>query len=251
MRYVNVQLLSNFDMGVVEMRLFRSSAMRVRLTMLTSLALILATLVAGYGCGSSSGARSGLPGDRVTMDQVARGRAIITQSGCVDCHNHGKNDPSETMWLAGYQSANPNDPGKFSIAGAATYAANITPDNATGIGMHSDRQIYNAITYGLDPEATPDVVITSPTPGQGNFPANPTYLAPPMPWTSIRNMTDADRWAIVAYLKHGIKAVSNTVPASASGPPFSPTTWAPLYAPSAIGVSPVPAYPLSNEQFVQ
>jgi len=43
---------------------------------------------------------------------------------------------------------------------------------------------YNALKFGLDPGATPDAVITSTTPGTGNFPATPHYLAPPMPWFS-------------------------------------------------------------------
>src|SRR5947209_381402 len=99
-----------------------------------------------------------------------------------------------------------------------TYPSNLTPDVATGIGAHTDRQIYNALRFGLDPEDTPDVTITSTTPGQGNFPATPHYLAPPMPWSSFRHHSDENLCPMVAYLKHGIKPFANSVPDS-QGPP--------------------------------
>ena len=63
-----------------------------------------------------------------------------------------------------------------------TRPKNLTPDNTTGMGRFSERQIFNSLRYGLRPEETADVEITSSTPGQGNFPANPHYLAVPMPW---------------------------------------------------------------------
>src|SRR5579884_2380936 len=126
-----------------------------------------------------------------------------------------------------------------------TYPANLTPDVTTGVGMYTDRQIFNAIRFGLDPAKTPDMVITSSAPGQGNFPATPFYLAPPMPWPAFRNFSDANLWAIVAYLKHGIKPVSNMVPAS-GGPPDH---WASSYTTDKTGPFPEPAYPAGNEAF--
>jgi mono/diheme cytochrome c family protein len=210
-------------------------------------ALVGLTVMAGCGGDSSNGGGiAGLPAGQVTVAQVTQGRAIVTSSGCIDCHNRGKNDPTDTNWMAGYiGAAGGQGPGTFNIGPFQTYAANLTPDNTTGIGMHTDRQIYNALKYGLDPEDTPDVVITSTTPGQGNFPANPHYLAPPMPWFSIRHLSDAEIWAIVAYLKHGIKAVSNTVPDSQGPGDF----WASSYTPDKIGPADFPAYPTGNEQF--
>lgn len=218
----------------------------VRTAVWASMGLLGAVLLTGAGCGSSGSGSAGLPGGRATLEQVARGRALVTSSGCSDCHSHGKVDPSDPLWLAGYNSANPIDPGKFSIAGFTTYAANLTPD-ATGLGGASDRQVFNALRYGLDPMDTPDVVITSTTPGTGNFPAAPVYLAPPMPWPAFRNMPDADLWAIVAYLKHGIRGRANVVAASGAGPGGS---WAPFYGVAAIGASPVPAYPMTSESFL-
>jgi len=186
---------------------------------------------------------TGLPNGPASADQVQHGRYIVTSNGCVACHGQDVDDPNNPNWLAGFLTGGTS--GKFQIGPFTTYAKNLTPDVNTGIGMFSDRQIFNALRYGLDPDATPDVVITSTVPGQGNFPATPHYLAPPMPWPSIRNMSDDDLWAIVAYLKHGIKPVSNAVPDSQDPPDF----WASNYTPDKIGPYPLPAYPAANETF--
>jgi len=108
------------------------------------------------------------------------------------------------------------------------------------------RKIGRFLRFGLHPDEAPDAEITSTTPGQGNFPAEPHYLGPPMPWPAIRHMTDDDLWSVVAYLKHGIKAVNNAVPESDAPPDF----WASAYLPEIIGPAVIPAYPASSEAFV-
>jgi hypothetical protein len=188
-------------------------------------------------------AATGLPNGPATADQVLRGRLLVAGSGCSDCHNRGPDNPDDPHWLAGYL---PNTPGQpFQVGPFKTYPANLTPDPTTGIGKLSDRQIFNALRYGLDPGNTPDVVITSTVPGQGNFPAAPQYLAPPMPWPAFRHKPDDDLWAIIAYVKHGLKPISNAVPAS-EGPPDH---WASSYTPDQIGPYPFPAYPAGSETF--
>jgi hypothetical protein len=188
-------------------------------------------------------AATGLPNGAATMDQVLRGRLLVASSGCSDCHNRGPDNPDDPHWLAGYL---PNTPGQpFQIGPFKTYPANLTPDPATGLGKASDRQVFNALRYGLDPKTSPDVIITSTTPGQGNFPATPQYLAPPMPWPSFRHKADDDLWAIVAYLKHGLKPISNAVPDS-EGPPDH---WASSYTLDQTGPYPFPAYPAGSETF--
>jgi mono/diheme cytochrome c family protein len=208
---------------------------------LATFGVLAATLV---GCGSSGGS-SGLPGGSATMDQVARGRYLVTTVGCTDCHNRGKDDPNDPNWLAGF-IGNPGDqgPGAFQVGPFHTYAANITPDPTHGLGGFTDRQIYNALKYGLDPMETPDVVITSTTPGQGNFPSTPHYLAPPMPWPAFRHMSDSDLWAIVAYIKHGIKPNANQPPDTEEAPDF----WASSYTPDKVGPVNLSPYPAAGEQ---
>jgi hypothetical protein len=208
------------------------------------LALLVTTTL---GLGTAVVCLADLPTTMATMDQVTRGRMLVTTSGCSDCHNRAKDDPSDSHWLAGYLPGTPGQPFMIGPPGQAfkTYPGNLTPDMDTGLGKFTDRQIFNALRYGLDPDKTPDMVITSNTPGQGNFPAMPEYLAPPMPWPVVRHNPDDDLWAIVAYIKHGIKAVSNKVPDS-EGPP---TGWASAYTPDQIGPYPLPSYPAGNEVF--
>jgi mono/diheme cytochrome c family protein len=187
---------------------------------------------------------------RGSREQVLLGRQLVLGHDCGGCHG-GQHNPAGKGWLAGLMS--PTEP--FHI-GACTFdnptakpcyitrPRNLTPDNATGLGRFTERQIFNALRYGLRPEDTPDVEITSMTPGQGNFPLNPHYLAPPMPWPSWRHMADQELWAIAAYLRHGVKPVTNTV-AESDGPP---DFWAGVYAKRNMGPYPALPFPTANEQ---
>src|SRR2546421_198737 len=77
------------------------------------------------------------------------------------------------------------------------------------------------------------------TGGRANRPPHPPYRAPPMPWPAFRHLTDVELWAIVAYLKHGIKANANKAPDSQGPPDF----WAGAYNVNAIGPTVLPGYP--------
>lgn len=181
--------------------------------------------------------------------QVLLGRSLVINHDCGGCH--GGFYPGDKGWLAGVMNplqefyigacyvGNPTAKPCF-----ITRPRNLTPDNTTGLGRFSERQIFNSLRFGLRPEETPDVEITSMTPGQGNFPANPRYLAPPMPWTSWRHMSDQELWAMAAYLKRGLKPVSNKVLDSEGPRDF----WASTYTVANIGPYPGPAYPTVNER---
>ena len=181
-------------------------------------------------------------------DPVLRGRFLVLTHACGDCHGGG-NDPAATGFLAGMTV--PQQEFRIGPCAAApqdacfrTRPRNLTPDNTTGLGRFSERQIFNALRYGLRPGETPDLEITSMTAGQGNFPAHPKYLAIPMPWPSWRHMPDQDLWAIAAYLKRGLKPVSNKVEDSEGPPDF----WASEYTVAKIGAYPAPAFPTANER---
>jgi mono/diheme cytochrome c family protein len=112
---------------------------------------------------------------------------------CGDCHTPRKADGSfdDTMWLAG-------NPGLFQIPGLGPDGGvgiigprNLTPDQATGIGLWTDAQIKNAILNGIDDQGEPLFSI--------------------MPYYVFHNMTSDDADAIVAYLRT-IPAVHNAVP---------------------------------------
>jgi len=173
------------------------------------------------------------------QSQVARGRYLVIEHGCGDCHSTAVPSPLAEGWLAGLADT---DSG-FVVGPFRTRPRNLTPDNATGLGRFSERQIFNALRYGLRPGETPDVEITSNVPGEGNFPLHPKYLAPPMPWIAYRNMSDADLLAIVSYLRHGLKPVRHRVKDSDGPPDF----WVGTYTVDKVGPYPAPAFPAATE----
>jgi len=112
---------------------------------------------------------------------------------------------SSDGWLSGWRNSSPPCIQDFQIGPFRTRARNLTPDAETGIGCYTDRQIFNALRFGLRPAETPDVEITSDVPGEGNFPSEAAYMAPPTPWTAWRHMSDDDLRAIIAYVRHGLR----------------------------------------------
>jgi mono/diheme cytochrome c family protein len=227
----------------------------------SGVALAALVTVAGIGAAVGSGAvarpatAAAAPvapaaGQGKPDEQVLRGRALLLNHGCADCHGGGSSNPAGDGYLAGMRTPQQ----EFLIGPCATQPGatpcfhtrprNLTPDNTTGLGRFSERQIFNALRYGLRPGETPDVEITSTTPGEGNFPRDPKYLAPPMPWPAFRHMSDQELRDIAAYLKRGVKPVRNRVPDSEGPPDF----WASEYTPDKIGTYPAPAFPTANEQ---
>ena len=204
-------------------------------------------LVLGAWMGGAPAA--GAAPERSLEEQVIRGRGLVIEHACGDCHGGGAN-PAADGWLAG--TMGPAQ--EFRIGPCATKPdatpcfltrpRNLTPDNTTGLGRFTERQLFNAMRYGLRPGETPDVEITSTTPGQGNFPRNPKYLAPPMPWPAFRNMSDQDLRDMIAYLKHGVQPVRNRVTDSEGPPDF----WASEYTPAKIGTYPAASFPTAREQ---
>ncbi|CAN5814863.1 hypothetical protein BH23GEM3_BH23GEM3_12600 [soil metagenome] len=192
-------------------------------------------------------AAAGLPHDPPTRTQVLWGRQLVITHDCAGCHGGGH--PAADGWLAGVRSteqrphATPFER-EFEIGPFMTDPRYLKPDNATGVGRFSERQIFNALRYGLRPGETPDVEITSAVPGQGNHPAHPKYLAPPMPWPAYRHLADDEIRAIASYLRNGVRPVSNRVPDSEGPQDF----WGTEYTPDKIGMLPAPAFPTSRER---
>lgn len=148
---------------------------------------------------------------------VARGQYLTTVAGCNDCHTpklFGPQGPSfdTTRLLSGHPASDPLppidpkalQPGNWvlfapdltSAVGpwGISYAANLTPDSATGIGVWDESIFISALRKGKHM-------------GQDN--ARP--ILPPMPWQTISTMTDEDLKSIFAFLK-SIKPISNRVP---------------------------------------
>lgn len=207
--------------------------------------LPLGAVLALAAFGPSSPKKNADPGVRA---QLLLGRSLVLNHDCNGCH--GGADPESQGWLAGMTRPDQEfriGPCAFNTSAKPcfhTRPRNLTPDNGTGLGRFSERQIFNALRFGLRPEDTPDVTITSMTPGKGNFPVHPHYLAPPMPWPGWRFMSDTELRAIAVYLKRGLKPVVNKV-ADSEGPP---DFWASEYTVDKIGRYPAPAFPTANER---
>jgi len=147
---------------------------------------------------------------------VERGKYLTLVGGCNDCHTpktFGSNGPEADMMkeLSGHPSGDkiPAVPKvNFGEGGFGTltnihltawigpwgisYAMNLTPDKATGLGSWTEQMFIDAIRNGKH---------------QGTGRA----ILPPMPWNWYRNMTDDDLKAIFAYLQ-SLPPINNAIP---------------------------------------
>jgi mono/diheme cytochrome c family protein len=152
---------------------------------------------------------------------IVRGKYLVAGVGCGDCHspkNFTDKGPMEdqSKFLSGHPSTIPLGkvdasalkPGNFmhfapdltAFVGpwGVSFASNLTPDSATGIGAW-----------------TGDVFIKTIRRGKHLGQDNGRPILPPMPWFNFAKFTDEDLKAIYSYLRT-IPSVSNKVPAPIS-----------------------------------
>lgn len=165
--------------------------------------------------------------------QVARGKYLVDSVGCHDCHTPkimGEQGPVENHALIlsghpeGTQLPAPPAPSGPWIASAAwdltawsgpwgiSYAANLTPDENTGLGIWTEDMFVKALRTGKH------MGVSRP-------------ILPPMPWTAFRHMTDEDLKAIYAYLR-SIPPIHNRVP-DPQPPPVAAAPAPPAIKPGA------------------
>jgi mono/diheme cytochrome c family protein len=144
---------------------------------------------------------------------VERGKYLVQVVGCGDCHTPKKMgpngpEPDLTRALSGHpeQEKMPAPtPGSqaWPIAVAPdltawsgpwgeSFAANLTPDQNTGLGIWTEDMFLKAIRTGKHMGTSRPIL-------------------PPMPWADFAQMSDADLKAIYAYLRT-IKPIVNHVP---------------------------------------
>lgn len=145
---------------------------------------------------------------------VERGRYLVTMAGCNDCHSPKVMSqigpaPDESKLLSGHIAGKALPPFDRSAVEAGwvllnddftafigpwgvTYAANLTPDDQTGIGLWKQEHFVNALRTGKHM-------------GMGR------PIKPPMPWPNLSNLTEDDYAAMFAYLK-SLPPIKNPVP---------------------------------------
>jgi|GraSoiStandDraft_8_1057269.scaffolds.fasta_scaffold334840_1 mono/diheme cytochrome c family protein len=194
--------------------------------------LLLVILISGFafylaGCNSASDEKKeqdSTASETKTMskeDMIKRGDYIVTTGSCNDCHSPKVMTqmgplPDSSKLLSGHPAneplppiyANSLKPGNWiSMAPDITafvgpwgisYAANLTPDSATGIGAWSEATFMNTVR-------------------SGKHLGNGRDILPPMPWPFIGKLTDDDLKAVYAYLR-SLPPISNKVPAPVSPP---------------------------------
>lgn len=151
--------------------------------------------------------------DKDLADKIARGKYIVSTSGCHDCHTPwkmGPNGPGPDMdrMLSGHPEGmavppapKPDGPWLVSVAATNTawsgpwgvsFTANLTPDKETGLGKWTLRNFRDMLRTGRHM-------------GQGR------PVLPPMPVAVYRNLTDADAEALFVYLQ-SVPPIRNRVP---------------------------------------
>ena len=158
------------------------------------------------------------------QSRVERGRYLVSIGGCNDCHTPlqmGPKGPVPDMnrFLSGHPAETKLPPPpdlKDSPWFAATagmtawtgpwgisYAANLTPDTNTGLGIWTEEMFIQAMRTGKHMGAGRDIL-------------------PPMPWQNVATLTDEDLKAVFAYLR-SLPPVYNPVPAPQT--PHGPSSY--------------------------
>lgn len=126
-------------------------------------------------------------GPAAAESPAERGKYLATIMDCNGCHTPGAltGKPDMARYLGGAMSG-------FGVPGAGVfYPSNLTPDQETGLGSWSEKDIVKALRTGERPDGR--------------------MLSPVMPYMSYAKMTDEDAAALAAYLK-SLPPVSHKVP---------------------------------------
>jgi hypothetical protein len=146
-------------------------------------------------------------------DRIQRGEYLVDIMGCNHCHTprrqgpHGP-EPDPSLLLSGHPAAQPVSPGPglqgpwvwaasrtntaFAGPWGVSFAANLTSDRETGMGGWTDADFKAMARRGKHLGRGRDIL-------------------PPMPWISLRDASDGDLEAILAYLK-STRPIRNRVP---------------------------------------
>jgi len=151
--------------------------------------------------------------DDLKSEKVSRGKYLVSYGGCNDCHTPLRMTekgpvPDFTRLLSGHpeEAKLPpppkaeNSPWFAATAGMTawagpwgiSYAANLTPDRNTGLGIWTEEMFLKAMRTGKHMSAGRDIL-------------------PPMPWQNLATLNEDDLKAIYSYLR-SIPPIKNRVP---------------------------------------
>jgi mono/diheme cytochrome c family protein len=190
------------------------NAKRITAVAVLAVAILIAAALSGRSSGAAPKNLYTASPLELNKAKIARGEYLVTVGGCNDCHTPlkmGPNGPEHDMSrrLSGHPSSlvmppppkNGNSPWAWSGAITNTafagpwgisYAANLTPDTVSGLGIWNEELFIKTIRTGRHWGTSRPIL-------------------PPMPWQNFREMTDDDLKAIYAYLR-SVPAVRNEVP---------------------------------------
>ncbi|HLE25162.1 MAG TPA: c-type cytochrome [Thermodesulfobacteriota bacterium] len=149
------------------------------------------------------------------QDLIKRGEYLVRFGGCNDCHTPKVLTPNgpvpdKTRLLSGYPSDSKMPTIDYSLVDTSkwvlfnydltaavgpwgvAFAANLTPDKQTGIGLWTEEIFTNSMRTGKHMGAGRPIL-------------------PPMPWFNLEHLEDKDLKAIFAYLQ-SLKPIKNLVP---------------------------------------
>jgi mono/diheme cytochrome c family protein len=158
----------------------------------------------------------GLKGGAASPERIARGKYLVQLGGCTDCHSPKVMSPNGPVpdpikAFSGHQESikvpeiprgilgpdkwmamTNSDLTAWAGPWGVSFAANLTPDPATGIGGWTEEMFLNTLKSGKHL-------------GTGR------QILPPMPWQAIGALKEEDLKDIYAYFM-SLKPVRNAVP---------------------------------------
>jgi mono/diheme cytochrome c family protein len=153
-------------------------------------------------------------GESARQARVERGKYLVSIGGCNDCHTPlkmGPKGPQPDMarMLSGHPesfaiangTATASNQWIMTVAASGTafsgpwgvsFAANLTPDENTGLGIWTEDMFVKTVRSGRH------MGVSRP-------------ILPPMPWPNVGGLSDDDVKAVYAYLR-SIRPIHNRVP---------------------------------------
>ena len=189
-----------------------------RIFILSVISSVIIVAACNSGSDASSSTTETKEEPKSDMDPVARGKYLTTIASCSDCHSpkimtlqgpvvdstrtlsgHPANSPLPAVAKSDWILMAP-DITAFVGPWGISYAANLTPDSATGIGAWSEETFIKTLRTGRH------LWMETGRP-----------ILPPMPWNFVGQMSDEDLKAVYAYLR-SLPVISNKVPQPVAPP---------------------------------